>query len=181
MNDEDEDLCSIAETTTAIIILTLVGLSLLMCGSPVHCQERHDDGLDLARLAVHESGWEYPEETAAIYAVAMHGAERTGMTWQRWLAVHSPRFAAHTVQRSWVYRLDREAHDPRAGISWATHRDRWLAYLAAADAAIGAPVVCVARTWGGIEDYRRRRARGIFDRVVSCGDTRNIYSVSARQ
>ncbi len=179
MNDDDEDLRAIAQTAAAIIVLVAGMLGLIQCGPPrVAYGQASDDGLTLARLAVHESGWHNPEEAAAIYAVAVHGGERTGMTWQRWLAVHSPRFSGHTVARSWVYRLDRAAHDPRAGISWDVHRPLWLAYLAAADAAINGEPVCVARSWGSTEDYARRRARGIFDRVVDCGRTANVYSVS---
>jgi hypothetical protein len=134
-----------------------------------------DDALDLARLAVHESGWEHPAEAAAIYAVAVNGAERTGMTWPRWLRVHSRRFAARQVTRSWVYRLDRRGSDPHAGISWAAHRDRWLAILAAADAAIAAPPVCVARTWGSAADAARVVRLGLPLVPVSCGVTRNTY------
>ena len=174
-----EDARQIASHAMAVIVVISALLGLVVCGPPRAAYGQHtDDGLTLARLAVHEGGWNHPEEAAAIYAVAVYGAERTGMTWQRWLAVHSPRFAAGTVDRDWVYRLTREAHDPVAGISWRTHRPLWLAYLAAADAAINAEPVCVARSWGSAQDYARRRARGIFDRVVDCGPTANIYSVS---
>ncbi len=91
--------------------------------------------------------------------------------------MHSPRFAGRTVARSWVFRLDREAHDPRAGISWRTHRSLWLAYLAAADAAIGADPVCTAVSWGSAADLTRARARGRHYRIVDCGPTADFFVV----
>lgn len=152
----------------------LILLASARCGSSAHAQQ-HDDALDLARLCVHESGWNHPAEAAAIYAVAVDGSSRTGMTWPRWLRVHSRRFATHRVARSWVYALDRSGRDPHAGIAWTEHRERWLTILAAADAAIGAPPVCVARTWGSADDARRVARLGLALVPVACGSTRNIF------
>lgn len=186
MNDpedwDQEDSRYVVSRAAAVVVMVSGMLALIQCGPPRLAYGQHtDDGLTLARLACHESGWHHPEEAAAIYAVAVYGAERTGMTWQRWLAVHSPRFAAGTVDRDWVYRLTREAHDPVAGISWRTHRPLWLAYLAAADAAINAEPVCVAATWGSVDDLARLRASGRFYTVRDCGVTRNSFISWGRQ
>lgn len=116
-------------------------------------------------------------DCAAIYAVAVHGGERTGMAWHRWLGVYARRFARREVRRQWVYRLDRAASDPRAGIGWRAYRPRWLAILAAADAAVAGPATCEATDWGSVRDFERRRAQGRRFRRVVCGQTRGIYAV----
>ncbi len=142
-------------------------LTAARCGSTAHAQA--DDALELAMISVHEGGWSATAEPAAIYAVAVTQGARTGMTWQRWLRVHSRRFATRRVARQWIYRLDREGSDPHAGIAWARHRDRWLAMVAAADAAIAAPPVCEARTWGDDADRDRVIRLGLPLVEVDCG------------
>ena len=162
-----------ATRTSTAACACIAMLATWLALPPVHAQS--DDALELARLAVHEGGWDATSEPAAIYAVAIDGASRTGMTWPRWLRVHSSRFAHRTIARSWIFRLDRGGRDPRAGIAWASHRDRWLAILAAADAAIGAPPVCVARTWGNDVDAARVRRLGLALVPTDCGRTVNIF------
>ena len=153
-----------------------IAIALTLATCEARAQPR-DEGLDLARLCVHEAGWSSPDDCAAIYATAVHGGERTGMTWHRWLGVYARRFARREVRRQWVYRLDRAGTDPRAGVAWRAYLERWLAVLAAADAAIAAPPTCEATDWGSLADMRRRAAQGRRFRVVDCGQTRGVYSV----
>jgi hypothetical protein len=145
------------------------------CAVMARCDARADDGLELARLSVHEAGFDATSEPAAIYATAVSEGARAGMTWPRWLRAHSHRFARHQVSRAWVYRLHRDGRDPRAGIDWRRYRPRWLAMLAAADAAITSPPVCIARTWGSDADAERVRRLRLPLVEVGCGNTRNHF------
>jgi hypothetical protein len=148
-------------------------LAVSRCGSVA----RADDAVDLARLSVHEAGWDSLADCDGIAAVLINGGVRTGMTPTAFARVYSPRFAAQTTPRAWVWRLDRRAHDPLLHISWATYRPRWLALIERAGAALAAPPVCAATDWSSPAHMRRRIRDGAALRVIDCGPSLNSFAI----
>jgi hypothetical protein len=158
-------------TPLAIVLLT-ASIAILS-----RCEARAQDEITVARLVVHEAGWQSPADADAIAAVVLNGAARTGMTPARYALVYAPRFAAGTTGRAWVHRLDAAGHDPRLAINWQLHRPLWLALIERCRAALRSPPICAATDWSSPSHMRRRLRRGAAFRVVDCGLTVNVFAV----
>lgn len=161
---------------TRLDVAIAVALSLATCEG--RAQSSDDDALTIARLVVHEAGLDGIGDAPGIVAVLRNSGARVSMTPAAFARVYAPRFSRGAASRAWVYRLDAEGSDPHAGIRWPLYRERWLAILDAVRVALAAPEsACPASDWGSRSDMARRAAQGRRFRVVSCGDTRNVYSV----
>lgn len=167
----------------AFAVLLLV-LACTRCGSRAHAQE-HDDALDLARLCVHEAGFDSPDDCTGIYAVIANGAEREGMTWSAFARVYSRRFFAGTSAQPWALQLD-EDRGPH-GVRWSwTHprvgglpsrHDAFSALVAHCRVLFGGGPSVDATDWGSESDMRRRASQGRRFRVVAVGASHNVFSV----
>lgn len=152
-----------------------------------------DTAEQLAALGVHEDGWDHPDMVAGILAVWRHIAETRHVEMLYAAHQHSRRFYAGTSTRPWVLWLTREGRKPQGmdatwlrprvgahGQELPSRHDQWLVYLAAATAALEAPSVCVADTWGNDDDWTARSAQGLCYAFVDCGDTSNRFGVWRR-
>lgn len=155
---------------------TAIAIAALLASSSAAAQ--HDEGLDLARAAVHEAGLGATEdEVAAIYAVAI--ARSRGS-----MRVQMPRFFAGRTSRPWALWLRRDAREPWSwpeSMRWDRYRDRWVALLAIADLVVAGELrhrcALDPEFWGGpgIDDDRAARLELV---EVPCGETRNRFFVS---
>jgi len=152
-------------------------IALLLVASLAHAQPDH---IILARVAVHESGWESPADVALIHQVIQGIATRDGVTFRRAASLASPRLARCEVRRRWVCGLGEAGERPRGFPGrWSRYRDRWLVLLGVARRALAGEVVsgpCAERprVWGSREDVRRGRARGRRWIDARCPGARNL-------
>lgn len=181
-----------------IALLAALGV-LLVAGAALAqpCPSAPDE-LVLARLTVHEAGWEAEADARAIYRAIESVAARAGTSWARAACLHSGRALRGETSRPWVAELaldGREpAHWPRTRTvcrdgscrvvehaPWSAFRDRWLATLELAAFVIGHAagtyVDCAPETWGSHEDVMGRDGRtpGVVWIDVDCGETHNRF------
>lgn len=173
-----------------VAILVACAMTLSTCEGEAQAYPRQTVAEVLASLAVHEGGFDHPDEAAAILAVWRRVAQRRGVSLHTAARLCSPRFFRHATTRPWVHYLTAEARRPPGmGGSWETarrssagdallsRRDSWLAILLAATAALEAPTRCVADSWGSTQDLARLRAAGRCYREVDCGNTADHFIV----
>lgn len=165
--------------TAGLLLVAMLGYALALptCARRAHAQT--DEALDLARLCVHEAGWDSPDDCAAIFAVVRNRRARVRSFGRHLLA-------GTTRHAPWVLELTRAATAPphMHDASWTrdrgTHPSRraaWLALLDACDRIVQEPPACDARTWGNASDFRRAAAHGRSFRFSDCGTTRNLFAV----
>jgi hypothetical protein len=125
------------------------------------------DALTLARLAVHESGWDSPADVALIHEVLTGIVERDHVSYRTAARLAAPRFARCAVRRRWACGLREDGRAPEhwRGARWERYRDRWLLILELARAALrgmALPYTCRVRprTWGSVADVARGTRRG---------------------
>lgn len=124
------------------------------------------DAVTLARLAVHESGWDSPADVALVHAVLAGIVERDGVSYQRAAELAAPRLARCEVSRRWVCGLNGDASRPAhwRGASWSRYRERWLSMIDTAQRVIAGevPSTCARppRVWGSRADVLRGIRRG---------------------
>lgn len=139
-----------------------------------------DDAVTLARLCVHEAGWDSPADCALIHAVLMGIVERDGVTYEQAAELAAPRLARCMVSRRWVCGLDEDAARPAYWplASWETHRPQWLDILDHAQRVISgeveSPCSSTPRVWGSAADVARGRGRGFTWVDAGCRGTRNL-------
>ncbi len=167
---------------------TLCALITTVMLMPSHTRASEDEQLWLARICVHEAGWDSPEDCAALYQALrslrdeMHERNPSyDHTIVDAIRYYSPRFYAGTSARPWarwatvgprtttpqgwpltVTNLDGTSrpHPP-----WHAYRERWARAYGHAGAVLQASFTgsCAAspRHWGmrtGIDAVRARRA-----------------------
>lgn len=167
-----------------LAVLAFVGLWLgLFALIGILSAQRHHAPTDaelLARITVHEAGFDSPADSMLVHEVLLGIVERSGVSYARAAELASPRLARCAVRRRWVCGLDARArrpdHWPMA--SWAAHRPRWLAALAHAQRVIAGEVPSPCRerprVWGSRSDVARGRARGGTWIDAGCEGTRNV-------
>ncbi len=177
---------------TAVIALPTLDAPL---SSPTaEAQSRASDTLLLARICVHESGWDSPLDCAAIHQVLVAGAAREDMSYRSYAYSYSGRALRGETSRSWVAHLREDGREPenwprtvvvrRGGelvvqphASWAAFRDRWLVTLETARMVMSGALSHSCETpphdWGGRVDRARARRLGLIP--VECGETRNDF------
>lgn len=173
-----------------LAVLVSLAMSLHSCEAEAQTFPRQTQAEVLASLAVHEGGFDHPDEAAAILAVWRRVAERRGLELHTAARLCSPRWFRHSTTRPWTHYLTADAHHPpgmggsweharrsSAGDALLSRRDAWLVVLMAATAAIAAPTRCVADSWGSTQDLARLRAAGRCYREVDCGDTADHFIV----
>lgn len=144
---------------SACIVFALLAFGLVTACARVAFA---DDGLDLARVGVHESGPRVTaDELAAFWLVATRIPGRR-----------------HPLQSQ--CRLLFSGQSPRAAEAMRVRRGspRWSALLAVADAVVAGTIThrCAepgVAHWGGRMDRARARRQGFIR--VDCGDTRNDF------
>lgn len=163
-------------------------------GSVADAQGRASDTLLLARICVHESGWESPLDCAAIHQVLVAGSEREGMSYRSYAFAYSGRALRGETLRSWVAHLREDGREPlnwprsvtvRRGeelrvephAPWGAFRDRWLTTLETARMVMSGELrsSCVTppHDWGGRVDRARARRLGLIR--IECGETHNDF------
>lgn len=172
-----------AELVAAGIVfaaMLVMASAMQSCAGHASAQLDEDDALILARLTVHESGWDSPADAVLIHQVLLGIVERDGVSYARAAELAAPRLARCAVARRWVCGLDAGAARPASWplASWERHRPRWLAMLEHARAVVAgeveSPCVDAPRTWGSREDVLRgiRRGREWVD--AQCRGTANV-------
>lgn len=167
-----------------LLAAVIVSVSIRCCvGGLAHADAADErEALALARLCLHEAGWDSPDDCRAIYAVALNRGASIRAGFGRHL------FAGTTRRAPWILELDASGNAPphMVGASWTrdrgTHpsrRDAWLALLEECRRIVTEPAVCAARGWGNAHDMERARLLGRTLAPIDCGDTRNIYYVEA--
>lgn len=179
----------------------LAALVLVLFAAPASAQ-REDEALTLARVCVHEAGWDSPADCAAIWRVWTRGAERTGLRRASFARAYSRRLLVErSVTRRWASGLRRDGLEPEGWPSvemrlergavrvvrapaWSAYRERWLRVLEQADAIVrgeglALPETCEPDDWGGAMDAERAERLRLIE--VECGDTRNRFFVRPRR
>lgn len=165
-----------------LAVLAFIGmwLGLFALLGVLSGQHRPTDAELLARITVHEAGFDSPADAVLIHEVLTSIVERTGVSYARAAELASPRLARCEVRRRWVCGLTssarRPAHWPLA--SWPAHRPRWLAVLEHARLVVAGEAASPCRerprVWGSREDVLRGRARGRTWIDAGCVGTRNV-------
>lgn len=179
-------------------IFGAIAAALVALASSAHGQAHTSDALVLARVCVHEAGWEDAGDCEAIHAVLAGGAARHGLNFRAYAFAYSGRALRGLTSRPWAAQLDESGGAPsawprvstvrRGGVAvvvehapWSAYRDRWLAALERAQS-----IVAGERThgcerephdWGGAVDMERARRLGLIEVDCSRGDvaTRNRF------
>lgn len=152
------------------------------------------DYLLLARICVHEAGWEAEADCAAIHEVLTAGAEREDLSYRTYAYNYAGRALRGETSRAWVANLREDGREPegwpettlvrdgdavsvRPHAPWSMYRDRWLGTIAIARRVIAGEIAarCAepVHDWGGRVDRGRARRLGLVE--VECGDTRNDF------
>lgn len=184
---------------TAALAVPAVGLgaaalTVLTLGVSEAEAQRVSDTLLLARICVHEAGWDTPLDCAAIHQVLLAGAEREGMSYRSYAYAYAGRALRGETARSWVAHLREDGREPegwpetvvvRRGdelrverhAPWGAFRDRWMTTLDTARQVMAgeltAPCESPPHDWGGRVDRARARRLGLIR--IDCGDTRNDF------
>lgn len=166
----------------------LAALAALLATSSAEAQRayRAPDHLTLARVCVHEAGWESVDDCAAIWEVLRAGAERGGYSVRVYALAYSGRALRGQTSRPWVAELNEEGSRPRSWPTtwqgrphpgWGAFRTRWLALLEACRLIVAGEVRSSCEDqphdWGGPVDDRRARRLGLIR--IDCGETLNRY------
>lgn len=159
------------------VLLILLGLWALVA---IARGQSEDDGLILARLTVHEAGFDSPADASLIHAVLSGIVERDHVSYRRAAALAAPRWSAGRTSRPWTLELHEDGRTPRGwrGARWSAYRERWGALLEHARRVVRGeiPSTCSSspRVWGSRADVARGRARGSVWRDAGCAGTRNL-------
>jgi hypothetical protein len=176
----------------ALIAALGVLLAALVAAS-AGAQRRASDLEVLARITVHEAGWEDRGDMEAIFAVLRSGAEREGLTWRAFAAAYSPRLHAGTVSRRWAAELVESCTAPpswpttvvvrRDGsvaphAPWSAFRARCLAVMERARAVLAGERTdgceVTPHDWGGDCDMVRADRIGLIEIDCSRGDVETV-------
>lgn len=180
-----------------VVMLVYCAFALAECCSTASAQitRRTPDVEALARITVHEAGWEDTGDMEAIFAVLRSGAEREGTTWRAFARRYSRRLHAGTVERRWASQLTEECSRPsdwpetvivrdgdsltvRPHAPWGAFRERCEAVMVrarevlAGERSDGCPVP--PEDWGGRVDRARARRLGLVRIDCSLGDVRTV-------
>lgn len=172
---------------------TMGALLALACPAPADAQHV-PDYLMLARICVHEAGWEAEADCAAIHEVLMAGAEREDLSYRTYAYNYAGRALRGETSRAWVANLRADGREPEgwpettivregdlvsvaAHAPWSMYRERWLRTIELARRVLSGEVraQCAepVHDWGGRVDRGRARRLGLVE--VDCGETRNDF------
>jgi hypothetical protein len=168
----------------------------LFIAASVGAQRRPTDVEQLARIVVHETGWEDTGDAEAIFAVLVAGAAREGVTWQRYARRYSRRLHRGEVSRRWAGELTEDCARPSSWPRSATVRledgsltvrphPGWGRYVERCERAMARvrEVLAGERThhcerephdWGGRVDRARARRIGLIEVNCSAGDVETV-------
>lgn len=149
--------------------------------SVAEAQSSDSDALLLARVCVHEAGFDSTEDCSAIAVVLRRLAERQNAPFARAAFAYSGRALRGLTRRSYVAQLDATGARPRGwsrGLDWeGDYRARWLELLAYCERVLrGEERSDCAEPpddWGGRMDRERAQRLGLVE--VDCGETRNDF------
>lgn len=150
----------------------------------------------LARIVVHETGWDDTGDAEAIYAVLVEGGEREGVTWQRYARRYSRRLHRGEVSRRWAAELTEACTRPpswpsvvtvrrrdgslevRSHLRWGAYRGRCVAVMVRVREVLAGERVhgCerAPHDWGGRVDRARARRLGLIEINCSRGDVETV-------
>lgn len=168
-------------TAAGIVILGLLVSAVALRGCVGEAEaQREPDHVVLARLTVHEAGWDSPADASLIHDVLAGIVERDGVSYARAAELASPRLARCAVRRRWVCGLAEDGRRPAGwrGASWDAHRPRWMALLEHARRVVAgeveSPCAEPPRVWGAPWFVRDRVARGSRWVDARCTGTANV-------
>lgn len=167
-------------------------LTLAMVVPPVladtrtRADQRERDVMALARVCLHEAGWEPGDDCAGILSALRNRQATLGM---RTLASMAHTYSGRvfdkgrTDRRAWIPWVEDTEAEPKhwpANVSWPTHREKWAAIVELAGVLIDRPSECPgAHAWGGrfAADMERPLRLGWVEVDCSRGDepTRNAF------
>jgi hypothetical protein len=172
-------------------VTTLAALAaLLLVVSTAEAQRREPEHLLLARLCVHEAGWESVADCAAIWEVLELGAERNAISVRSFAYAYSGLALRGQTSKPWAAELDERGSTPPSWPAWGTrrgrtvrhapfaaYRERWLLLLEACRAIVAGQVPSACEEpphdWGGAVDDARAARLGLVR--LHCGETRNRF------
>lgn len=138
--------------------------------------DRSRDAVLLARVCIKEAGWEITDDCTAIHAVIEKRSKLRNVSYATMIQLYSKK-APH---RAYLEQLDRTAKKPLLwpdNIKWfVLYRDKWLAVLAHADAAVsgGIAAPCDPDHWGDSYGDRTRALSNGWTQIA-CGNSRNEF------
>lgn len=183
--------------TILVYAFTAALASLIsLFGSIVTSQRRATDVELLARITVHETGWEDTGDMEAIYAVLREGAAREDISWRAFLGRYSSRLVSGDVDRAWAAELTESCERPpswpttayarlrdgtmvlRPHASWSAYSERCRAVMERAREVLAGERAdgCERppHDWGGRVDRDRARRLGLIEVDCSLGDVETI-------
>lgn len=162
---------------------SLLALFLLLgTASSARAQEssRPSDALILARVCVHEAGFDSTEDCSAIADVLRRLADRLDTTFWRAALAYSGRVLRGDTRRAWASVLDETGTRPRGwgALDWdGDYRGRWLELLAYCERVMRGEEASDCDEppddWGGSVDRARAERLGLIE--IHCGETRNDF------
>lgn len=154
-------------------------------------ERRASDAEVLARISVHEAGWEDTGDMEAIFGVLSVGGERAGISWRSFARSYARRLHAGSVSRLWASQLNERCAEPPSWpgpphAPWSAYRERCEAVMVRAREVLsgarvhGCPVP--PEDWGGRVDRARARRLGLVRIECARGDvdTRNDFYLRPR-
>jgi hypothetical protein len=178
-------------------LLALMSLAYaLVLVATAEGQRRPTDVEQLARIVVHETGWQDTGDAEAIYAVLIAGAEREGVSWQDFARRYSRRLHRGEVSRRWAAELTEDCAAPpswprmatvrhddgslevRPHRGWGRYADLCRAVMVRVrEVLAGERNHGCERTphdWGGRVDRARARRLGLVEVDCSLGDVETV-------
>lgn len=183
---------------TAVVIAWVLIATLIatLCALHARAQRRPTDVEQLARIVVHETGWEDTGDAEAIYAVLVAGGAREGITWQAYARRYSRRLHRGEVSRRWAAELTEDCERPSSWPRSVTVRledgslavrphPGWGAYVERCQAAMARVREVLAgervhhcerepHDWGGRVDRARAARLGLLEIDCSAGDVETV-------
>lgn len=195
--DRRRRLAAISVVTFGLLMLALGALLALSA----EAQRAPSEVEQLARIVVHETGWEDTGDASAIYAVLVAGGEREGTDWRAYARRYSRRLHRGEVRRRWAAELTEDCARPpswprvvtvrrddgslevRPHPSWGAYQGRCQRVMARVREVLSGERVhhCerAPTDWGGECDLARAARLGFIEIDCSAGDleTRGHYYV----
>lgn len=183
---------AVGDALSALVLVMMAAWALLTCSAEGQITRRTSDMEALARLTVHEAGWEDRGDMEAIFAVLQTGAEREGMSWRSFARLYSRRLHAGTVTRRWAGELTENCAEPpswpRVAVArdgsvtthapWSAFRARCVEVMERAREVLSGERSdgCVERPddWGGRVDRARARRLGLIRVECARGDVETV-------
>lgn len=164
-----------------LILAGLAGLVSLLSG--VAAGQAPDDALLLARVCIHEAGWEDTGDCEAIHAVILGVSERRGISYRRAAFAYAGGALDRHGAKAWAAELTPACREPASWPDpphngWPAYVDRCRAAFARAREVYEGTRshACPAdpHDWGGPIDRPRARRLGLIRIDCSAGDVETL-------